>query len=1061
FVPIIRHQVKLLKIHTSSKEQWLPRATLLQKIFADMDIQDLFDKLVTQGKDLETMLGSSVHEWAVKIQIAHPDPIGQSPNCHGGLKGSELDLLLTDLARRLKAVANELYVTSAPKIAKIDKLVEGEIGILHFYHRRIFGPLFAREFWGITKRMKPIAIITNLLLIGLGIILIPYSLALGTWLIAASIFMTPVCFGYASSAKERAMWLLIMFGSSAYTFGLMSHHLYWKSSLIDPQDFAISIATLLVTAAMLLRIGRAKQVSTLRNAVMLAATLTVMAALYHYAGPVVLSAFGIAGLLFGKTAPTAPTGGQKLRASLAVSGLSVAAATLAGDYGLHFTLILHALTVIPTLISFYHLIVASRSHIELQNEVWSDTARSLVGPRSFIRFVSINTPILFGLFYAKWYKEIKNTESRHMRLTPNGEPVNIYLSNQIRKLLVPYLSQKEMESWLKALRGERGGRFVRPRSPKARKIIWWMFFALSQKKPVTDVYAVLKPNSTHVQAWRELHTYTFENSMLLGTFHANPKTGAQSTLVGYMARMHRPEWNNTIDFLLGKLGHKSQLEALRAITEWDDVREILFARTNSLNIGQIKIVIDGLVQFLNEMRPSDQAVVASMAEDFVEHHLYVSHQLGDFAYHRAVEAVRLQYPSLQEAFDALKVKAGRNKQEEEFVKKYPRFQKLVDIKLRQIFEDAALWDENVTVGNDGNTIWEFPPLGGGNEAYGLPGLFKRLEVFISNPATSSQDRTMAEAILKAAPFEDYRTRIAAGTLVLSREKYSGSSTDVKTIAQWSEEFLAWRLRHLEMITDFFSRQREGKLLKAWELMTAQLAPMALQCARSNVTAMYCAVPWVEETMFYDKNAYISGDAWMAYGRQVNYDAHVRAYPGQTVWRTAYSSWHGRNPHLAVISPAMVIWASSTNAFPVTKDYNISQETWTSDVQRGRRNMLTGYGKECAILPASCSVFSPPGEDSGSFLMLQRSQPLYTSTQMDWFTWEWGRPSLLGESLAGTEMRYAYNVTCFLSDRGQFELFYNENLPFDKKLSHLFLWFHYIITPFALALMLLLSPLAPF
>ncbi|MFC1592964.1 UTP--glucose-1-phosphate uridylyltransferase [Candidatus Omnitrophota bacterium] len=124
-------------------------------------------------------------------------------------------------------------------------------------------------------------------------------------------------------------------------------------------------------------------------------------------------------------------------------------------------------------------------------------------------------------------------------------------------------------------------------------------------------------------------------------------------------------------------------------------------------------------------------------------------------------------------------------------------------------------------------------------------------------------------------------------------------------------------------------------------------------------------------------------------------------------------------------------------------------------------MLTFYGKGLGRPEVIITVFTPPGEDSAAFLTQQRTQPLWDSQQIDWFVFEWGRPSLLAESLVGTEMRYAFNVTRFMMDRSQFAVMYNKDLGFDKKLSHLFLWFHYFIAPFVLMLLIAIPFLSPF
>ena len=55
-------------------------------------------------------------------------------------------------------------------------------------------------------------------------------------------------------------------------------------------------------------------------------------------------------------------------------------------FGFFTTLLLVLMTVIPTVISLYHFMMAIRSYWALNTEVWSDTARSLVGWRSFNPF---------------------------------------------------------------------------------------------------------------------------------------------------------------------------------------------------------------------------------------------------------------------------------------------------------------------------------------------------------------------------------------------------------------------------------------------------------------------------------------------------------------------------------------------------------------------------------------------------------------------------------------------------------------------------------------------------
>jgi hypothetical protein len=157
--------------------------------------------------------------------------------------------------------------------------------------------------------------------------------------------------------------------------------------------------------------------------------------------------------------------------------------------GFIFTLGLLFLTFIPTLISVYHAMVTLRSYTVLNTETWSNTLRSLVGLKSFLRFKPVNWEKIFG----EWIRECKEIEYKYMPLTTTGQSAAEYFEDLIIILhkTRAYISDTEKDLWLKALRGEEGGRFVKPASPKGFEIIYNAFFALSQKKPATDVYALL------------------------------------------------------------------------------------------------------------------------------------------------------------------------------------------------------------------------------------------------------------------------------------------------------------------------------------------------------------------------------------------------------------------------------------------------------------------------------------------------------------------------------------------------------------------------------------------
>ena len=285
----------------------------------------------------------------------------------------------------------------------------------------------------------------------------------------------------------------------------------------------------------------------------------------------------------------------------------------------------------------------------------------------------------------------------------------------------------------------------------------------------------------------------------------------------------------------------------------------------------------------------------------------------------------------------------------------------------------------------------------------------------------------------------------------------------KTLRQWSDEFILWRKNNaIEIINgskDFREKHMEPATLIAYLISITDKTKTLMPTYKNHDDIQF--VPSV-------KNQYIANNLHLYYPIATNYDAWVRTYPGQNVWRVSWSSFQGRNLHIAIINPMMMVWGASAKSFfpskwpfPVTTIYAIAQEVWTGDVQRGRRKMLTFFGKGCNRPEAAAVLITPTGEDSGSFLVLQDKEPDIESTQIDWFIFDWARPTIHDTSLAATEMRYAYNVTRFLMDRNQFAVFFNQDLPADKKLSHLFLWLHYFSSVFALALLIILPALAPF
>ena len=76
--------------------------------------------------------------------------------------------------------------------------VKEKLGIVNLYIDRIFRPLMHAKFWGMSRAIKYIAILSNLALVALGFYIVfsgILPLAIGTGLIASSTLITPILFG--------------------------------------------------------------------------------------------------------------------------------------------------------------------------------------------------------------------------------------------------------------------------------------------------------------------------------------------------------------------------------------------------------------------------------------------------------------------------------------------------------------------------------------------------------------------------------------------------------------------------------------------------------------------------------------------------------------------------------------------------------------------------------------------------------------------------------------------------------------------------------------------------
>jgi hypothetical protein len=191
------------------------------------------------------------------------------------------------------------------------------------------------------------------------------------------------------------------------------------------------------------------------------------------------------------------------------------------------------------------------------------------------------------------------------------------------------------------------------------------------------------------------------------------KSKLKTTLLGYMARRSVPEWKVVMDYIEAQKYNRritsiyidAFIAQLKTLNEYVDINTVLIGalkRTkNSQETDFIHFTINTLMYWLNEMRPSDDAVIKSMAYDYVIYHMYVAIELGDLAYQHAVRKISWEYSSLIEAFNKLSIKKQRSDSENIFVAKYEQYQQLVTFKIRHIFQDVLMWADNKEGGHAG------------------------------------------------------------------------------------------------------------------------------------------------------------------------------------------------------------------------------------------------------------------------------------------------------------------------------------------------------------------------
>ncbi len=460
----------------------------------------------------------------------------------------------------------------------------------------------------------------------------------------------------------------------------------------------------------------------------------------------------------------------------------------------------------------------------------------------------------------------------------------------------------------------------------------------------------------------------------------------------------------------------SVVKRLREADEFTNLYELLLELPNNAGF----VVANKIEEFFSENQPNNSAVVRSMATDLVEYHVRFALEAGDYKYAEAVRDLAGQkgFISLKDSYDKL-IRKGKQDDKDHFYQKYALYHDMVRLKYRPSFQDAGLWAKYVDQ-VDGVFI------------------FKNFKELLKR----SDDKKLPKV---QALIDDLKKRLKDREILIDEETGLVKSKDLQTVAKIMLEV---RKDHFETVI-----REDAALSKMGWADIVHIAKVIDITSRCDVYLPFYD-PKTDNLVPNNKNGGIGMNLWFTYGRSANYDAWVRPYVGQNAYRLNWATMVGRNPEIVVVNPIMRIWASTSNTFPVTQQYAIAQHTWTSDTQRGREWNTTFYGKGLITPYAGDSMITPTGEDSAAFLMLNNLVPHALSTQIDWFGFEWGRPTQYG-TIFTTEERYANNVTGFLEDRDQYALFHNPKIGYETKLTHLLLFMHYLGTLFGVTLIVTL------
>jgi hypothetical protein len=716
-------------------------------------------------------------------------------------------------------------------------------------------------------------------------------------------------------------------------------------------------------------------------------------------------------------------------------------------------------------------------------------------------------------FYTAHYMDLLKAEEDVGYLTGNRVLVKEHLIKLYTALYHNGLvTKKELDGQKNFLNNPHSLRysFIVPDDPKAREYIFTNMMSFAYKRPIVSRYAYLTASGDHVISNDELFTHTLERHAAQGSINAlglreavqeaydavvkyNRKEGMSNrealargmkvanayflthknqdvrtdvflaeakkaltldefalveakikdaeqkkkiipqSLLGYLARTQKGSFDNILELIREAVKNDEAFQEFKkALGDVDETTDFLdrfkeAVAAAGFNKDQIAKALELFERFLNESRPNNKVGVQSMGETLIEHHLYAASEYGDMDYHRAVlEMANSSYASLPLAYEALGDKERNGEEltalEKVFYTRYNTYKKSIELKYKPIFQMAQIWVKMSRFEDKDTKTFKY-----------------QMQIL-------EKDWTRGDALE-----QKYREAFAGSAFEV---KVEGNKTFVifSDLKDFADAVLKFRNDHyVQLLGTKLLSDMKDVIQMAYDIKTC----------RDNDVYIPFYEKGLDNNVPYNKNGLIGINLWASYERMANYDAHVHSYKGQATHRILLQSWLSREPKYVIINPTFRIWSSSDDSFSGIRLYKISQETFTDDVLRSRRNLTSFYGKGFVWPTAADSMLVPPGEDSAAFFMLQRTYPDIVSTHIPWMVWEWGRPSLLAESMVGTEMRYTFNVTRFLLDPGQYEVFFNKKIGYDVKLTNMTFFLHYLSAPLAMVLLVAVPALQGF